>query len=245
MLGMAFKAGCAFAMGRRYAERLAQDSDENVKFRTTDNGNIIAIKDGEVVGGSGASVGPDKLPTFAFFASAEERKEQSFTKTVTQYARENLKPVIEALRFPKGMPADCERILMGKRSVEELAAHMNDNKARILPFIPYVYRNGTFTEGADTKHADVEKVIYTTADVKVGEETFRVTVQTKKKKPALGGSYVQYGVAKADKKTEATDSDIANKGRAADGLSYDGIIAQSENGTYEFCGLTFSFVGSR
>ena len=93
-LGRVFRLGLAFGKGKSMSRSLAQDSekgnDEDVKFRTLKNGNVVAIKDGKIVGGAGAKVGPDNLPTLEFFASAEERKGQSYSKTVTQYARTHL-----------------------------------------------------------------------------------------------------------------------------------------------------------
>lgn len=62
---MAFRCGVAFVAGARFSVGLRFVSeDEDLKYRTADNGNVIAIKDGEVVGGAGASVGPDKIPSF-------------------------------------------------------------------------------------------------------------------------------------------------------------------------------------
>ena len=40
---------------------------DDIKFRKTDNNQTIAIKNGEIVGGAGTSVGPDKLPSFEVF----------------------------------------------------------------------------------------------------------------------------------------------------------------------------------
>lgn len=72
---MAFRCGVAFAAGARFSLGLRFVSeDEDLKYRTADNGNVIAIKDGEVVGGAGASVGPDKIPSFEFFSASEEQK---------------------------------------------------------------------------------------------------------------------------------------------------------------------------
>lgn len=203
-LGRAYLLGFAFAKGLTC--RLAQDGDddesEDVKFRTLDNGAVIAIKDDEIVGGAGSSVGTDKLPTFEFFASAEERKGQSFTKTVRQYAEQHLKPVVEALRYPKGMPPDCERIAMGTKQIRELASHMNGDKAKVLPYIADVYRRGTFRGERDEKHPnDFASVIYTTANVSIDGETYRVELVSKKRSIPLkseGTPYLQYGISKAD-----------------------------------------------
>ena len=64
--------GRAFRAGFRYARGIALDADEeDVTFRTAKNGSVIAIKDGDVVGGAGTSVGADKLPTFSSFCSTE------------------------------------------------------------------------------------------------------------------------------------------------------------------------------
>ena len=73
---MAFRCGVAFAAGARFSVGLRFVSeDEDLKY-----GNVIAIKDGEVVGGAGASVGPDKIPSFEFFSASEEQKGEGFTE---------------------------------------------------------------------------------------------------------------------------------------------------------------------
>ena len=200
--GKAFALGRAFAAGILFARQMAQDADkdEDVKYRTTDNGQVIAIKDGDVVGGAGSSVGPDNLPTLEFFASSEERKGQSFTKTVTQYARQYVKPLVESLRSVKGMPTDCERIAVTGRSINDLASKMNSSKAAVLPMIGDVYRNGTYTVAPETKNKDsFEANVYTKGTAKVGGKKYEVTVITKKRRANQDGDrYLQYGIGKAD-----------------------------------------------
>ena len=91
---LAFRCGRAYAMGRafrtgfRYARGIALDADEeDVTFRTAKNGSVIAIKEGDVVGGAGTSVGPDKLPTFSSFAFDDKFKGKSFSYKVRCYDR--------------------------------------------------------------------------------------------------------------------------------------------------------------
>lgn len=203
-LGRAFRLGMAFGKGKSMSRSLAQDSekgnDEDVKFRTLKNGNVVAIKDGKIVGGAGAKVGPDNLPTLEFFASAEERKGQSYSKTVTQYARTHLKPLIESLRYPEGMPPDCERIAMNARSIDEIAAKMNSNKAAALPYIAEVYRKGKYTVEKETKNISAFALnVYTEATIKINGKDLKVTVITKQRQPTQQGErYLQYGIGKAD-----------------------------------------------
>lgn len=202
----AFRIGLAFVRGYFYAGRNlvmdAKDTDSGIKFRTTGSGQVIAIRDREIIGGAGASVGADKLPTFEFFASADERKGQGFTKTVRQYVEQHLRSVVEALRYPKGMPSDCERIVMGATQIRELASHMNSDKAKVLPYVAEVYRKGTFRGTPDEKHPkDFSSVIYTTADVRIGQKTYRVELISKRRAKQGGVEetpYIQYGISRAD-----------------------------------------------
>lgn len=205
---LAFRCGRAYAMGRafrtgfRYARGIALDADEeDVTFRTAKNGSIIAIKEGDVVGVAGTSVGPDKLPTFSSFASDDKFKGKSFSYKVRCYAKEHLKPVIESLRYPVGMPPDCERITMGNKQIGELASHMNADKAAILPFLAQVYREGKYRTGKDWKHPDAfDDVVYTTGIVKIGGRRYEVEVVSKRRIGQTKGrsEYVQYGISKAD-----------------------------------------------
>lgn len=203
-LGRAFRLGLAFGKGKSMSGSVAQDSekgdDEDVKFRTLKNGNVVAIKDGKIVGGAGSKVGPDNIPSLEFFASAEERKEQSYSKTVTQYARTHLKPLIESLRYPGGMPPDCERIEVNGRSIDEIAAKMNSNKAAALPYIAEVYRKGTYTVEKEKKKPNAYALnIFTEATIKVNGRDLKVTVITKQRQPKQQGErYLQYGIGKAD-----------------------------------------------
>jgi hypothetical protein len=120
---MAFRCGVAFVAGARFSVGLRFVSeDEDLKYRTADNGNVIAIKDGEVVGGAGASVGPDKIPSFEFFSASEEQKGEGFTKRVRQYVETYVRDKVEAQRHPKGMSDDCERIVMGPKQIRELTS---------------------------------------------------------------------------------------------------------------------------
>ena len=205
---LAFRCGRAYAMGRafragfRYARGIALDADkEDVTFRTAKNGSVIAIKDGDVVGGAGTSVGPDKLPTFSSFCSTEAAAGKKFTAQVRMYAQQYLKPVIESLRYPGGMPDDCERIVMGPAQIRELASHMNSDKAKVLPFIAEVYRTGSYRQVPDLKHKDsVEAVVYTTGRVTTEDgETFTVELVSKKLRGASRkAGFIQYGISKAD-----------------------------------------------
>ena len=204
---LAFRCGRAYAMGRafrtgfRYARGIALDADEeDVTFRTAKNGSVIAIKEGDVVGGAGTSVGPDKLPTFSSFCSTEAAAGKKFTAQVRMYAQQYLKPVIESLRYPGGMPVDCERIVMGSAQIRELASHMNSNKADVLPYLAEIYRKGTFRYEADQKKPkEFSMVVYTTSVIEVNGRKVKVELITKKRaKNQLGGEYIQYGISKAD-----------------------------------------------
>lgn len=225
----AFQLGYSFRLGLMYGRQLALD--EELKFRTLENGTTIAIKDDEVVGGAGSAVGPDKLPTFEWFMRG--RTGEGRASMVRSYAAIHLKSIIESLRYPKGMPPDCERIHMGPKQIRELAGHMNHDKEKVLPYIADAYRKGKYRQARDTKHDDIESVIYTTADIDVGSETYEVELISKKRKLATGGGYIQYGIGKADKKKGAADSDTCSHRRAAVGPLPEDSVPPAGRGVYE------------
>lgn len=214
-LKTAFAIGRAFGEGFLYGCRLALASDaeeDDVTFRTAKNGSIIAIKDGEVAGGAGTSVGPDKLPAFSSFASDDKFKGKSFSYKVRCYAKEHLRPVIESLRYPGGMPLDCERITMSNKQIGELVSHMDTDKAAILPFLAQVYREGKYRTGKDWKHPDAfDNVVYTTGIVKIGGRRYEVEVLSKRRIGQTSGrpEYVQYGISKADSVSQDSLKDSA------------------------------------
>lgn len=202
----AYVLGLAFATGRKAGKLkrrgIAVDADEKVQFRTVDHGKVIAIKNGEVVGGAGTAVGRDQLPTFSSYMST--RPGTGFAAGVRSYAEQHLKPVVEALRFPKGMPSDCERIVMGKPQIRELASHMNDDKAEALPYVAEVYRNGTYEVVDDYKHSEsFDAVVYTTATIDTGKKRLKVELVSKKRKGEDANRYIQYGISRADKAEDA------------------------------------------
>ena len=205
-LGWAFGRGMAFAMSKHMAQDGEQDSDEkDVQFRTSENGHVIAIKDGKVVGGAGAKVGQDGMPTLNFFAANPQFEGKSFSYKVKMYAKQVLKSKLETLQYPKGMPPDCARIELTSSGLGELASKMNDDKALALPFIPQVYREGAYRTALDSKHPDIEFVVYTTALVEVSDgRKLKVEIQSKKSKGK--GDYRHYGIAKADEEKEKTSN---------------------------------------
>ena len=208
VLIVAFRAGLAFSEGLHYSRTgLALDAkDEDVEFRTTENGHVVAIKDGKVVGGAGLSVGPDNVPTFESFDSTSNQS-LSFTKRVKTYVEKFICPVVQSLSYPKGMPPDCARIQMEKPQVRELVSHLNSDKVKALPYVGQVYREGTYRTAEDQKHkGSFDLVVYTSARVLIGKEEFDIEVITKRREPGQKGErYVQYGLSKADK-VEAEDS---------------------------------------
>lgn len=66
------------------------------------------------------------------------------------------------------MPPDCERIAMNARSIDEVAAKMNSNKAAALPYIAEVYRKGKYTVEKETKNISAFALnVYTEATIKI------------------------------------------------------------------------------
>lgn len=142
----AFCLGYAFGLGTLYGRRqLARDEEPGkIKFRTIKNGNTIAIKDGDVVGGAGSSVGPDKLPTFEWFMRGHpELDGASFTKTVTKYVRELVarrgSPVVKCNGSIDGVPVVAT---FTTKSIAEIASKLSDSGRDVLPFMFDVMETG-------------------------------------------------------------------------------------------------------
>ena len=224
-LGMAFRAGMAFSFGRGFASgQIAVDSNISKKIQrwiTIKNTHVPIGENGEPLTKVGKKilddgqqkenesknsnsrlVGPDKLPTFEDFINSEKQKSKgnSFTANVRDYAEIHLKPIVEALRYPKGMPPDCEQIIMGPKQIRELASHMNPDKVTVLPYVIDAYRNGEFKIKSDEKHPEVKSVVYTTKNISVSGDVYFVELISKAlRDKTFNGKYLQYGISKADK----------------------------------------------
>lgn len=224
-LGQAFKMGLAFSLGRGLAGgQIAVDSNISKKIQrwiTVKKTHVPIGENGKPVTKLGKKildekqdkkeenkksnlrlVGPDKLPTFDDFINSDEQKSKgnSFTANVRDYAETHLKPIVEALRYPEGMPPDCEKIIMGPKQIRELASHMNPDKIAVLPYVVDAYRHGKFKIGEDEKHSEVKSVVYTTKNVKVGGNVYFVELISKAlRDKTFNGKYLQYGISKADK----------------------------------------------
>lgn len=218
-LGKAFALGYAFYKGVNIRSSVANDGiiGKILKWITVKGAHIPIGKGGKPLNETGKkalskqsssrslkTVGPDKLPSFKDFASTSERKNNSTSKNVKKYAIVHLKPIIESLRYPKGMPNDCNKILMSKKMAGELANHINDDKLKALPYIADVYRNGKYRIAPEEKNPFAySNVIYTSKTIKVDGENFNVELVSKKLvNKREDANYVQYGISKVDKVSE-------------------------------------------
>lgn len=134
---------------------------EDIKFRKTDNNQTIAIKEGEVVGGAGTSVGPDKLPSFSSFLETNpELKGQSYTKRVTQYLTNYFKG--KEIVKPNGLPK-ANKVIFTRVGIRKTAGGMNDNKEKALPYLLDIYRTGQYLGSApdEKNHHGVRQFHYT------------------------------------------------------------------------------------
>ena len=216
-LGKAFRAGFLFWLGSRF-NAMAMDKKPE-KWITIKGNHIPLDKDGSPMSKTGKKilnttnqnttqtkmvdglpvVGPDNIPEFrAFTLTVEGNK--SFSAMARLFAKKYLKPIVESLRYPKGMPENCERIVMGSKQIGELANHLNPDKALILPFIPEIYRKGNYRCVPDEKHVDVKQVVYTTHIIEVaGSKYFVELVSKELKDKSRNGEFLQYGISKADR----------------------------------------------
>lgn len=203
--------GLAFALGLNFAKvATAADSSDSdkVKFRTLKDGLVVAIKEGKIVGGAGASLGKDNIPSFSFYRSGEGAQYKDEAKAILHYLDEHIKPVVESIKNPRGMPSGCERIKMGKKQQNELLTHLSKEKMLVLPYIAEGYRNGSYTTVPDYKHPkQFSRVIYTTGEVTVGDRVFEVTLVSKQR--IFDGGYIQYGITRADEKRKKTAEDVS------------------------------------
>lgn len=177
----AFQLGYSFRLGLMYGRQLALD--EELKFRTLENGSTIAIKDGEVAGGAGSAVGPDKLPTFEWFMRGHPELEGvSFTKGATKYVRalvaQRGSPVVKCNGSIDGVPIVAT---FTSRSMEEIVSKLSARGRDALPFMFDVMETGNFLGFIDAPKEShhrkrIAKFAYFTKNVQIRGETVRVQV---------------------------------------------------------------------
>ena len=225
-LGKAFRAGFLFWLGSRF-NAMAMDKKPE-KWITIKGNHIPLDKDGSPMSKTGKKilnttkqnttqtkmvdglpvVGPDNIPEFKAFALTIEGN-KSFSAITKLFVKKYLKPIVESISHPKGLPEDCEAIVMGPRQISELASHMNEDKAKVLPYLPQIYREGQYRSVTDEKHREVKRVIYTTMTVEVnGSKYFVELISKQLLDKTRSGEYLQYGISKADK----LGNDSAGKG---------------------------------
>lgn len=182
---------------------------EDIKFRKTDNNQTIAIKEGEVVGGAGTSVGPDKLPSFSSFLETNpELKGQSYTKRVTQYLTNYFKG--KEIVKPNGLPK-ANKVIFTRVGIRKTAGGMNDNKEKALPYLLDIYRTGQYLGSApdEKNHHGVRQFHYTQKTINVGKERLKVTLCSKEMDTT---DFQHYLIDKADKANDSRKAfDLHNR----------------------------------
>ena len=171
---------------------------EDIKFRKTDNNQTIAIKEGEIVGGAGTSVGPDKLPTFS--AYKERYQGKSASKVATLYMKEYYCNGIKAIENPRGLP-DAKKIVFTTNGAKETGRAITDNKMLVLPYIGDVYRTGQYIGSSKDGdgHSAVLKFHYTSKTVEIQGKKYKVTLCAKEmSKDAGNDPFRHYLIDKAD-----------------------------------------------
>lgn len=217
---------------------------EDIKFRKTDNNQTIAIKEGEVVGGAGTSVGPDKLPTFDVFKKQHEGL--SPAKIATKYVQEYFCRGIKGIDKPAGLPC-ADRIIFTSNGAKETGRAITDNKMLVLPYVADIYRTGAYVGSSSKtkdKHTDVERFHYTRKEINVSGKKLVVTVCSKEMKERVGPyRFRHYLIDKDDPtKNKAGDSEPYPKPNRqnSDHLFNSGILARDateSNEIYEFVDL--------
>lgn len=183
---------------------------EDIKFRKTVNNQIIAIKDGKVVGGAGTSVGPDKLPTFGVFKKQHEGL--SPAKIATKYVQEYFCRGIKGIDKPAGLPC-ADRIIFTSNGAKETGRAITDNKMLVLPYVADIYRTGAYVGSSSKtkdKHTDVERFHYTRKEINVSGKKLVVTVCSKEMKERVGPyRFRHYLIDKSDAKDSKENSDLS------------------------------------
>ncbi|WP_289702593.1 DUF2213 domain-containing protein [uncultured Parasutterella sp.] len=183
---------------------------EDIKFRKTDNNQTIAIKEGEVVGGAGTSVGPDKLPTFDVFKKQHEGL--SPAKIATKYVQEYFCRGIKGIDKPAGLPC-ADRIIFTSNGAKETGRAITDNKMLVLPYVADIYRTGAYVGSSSKtkdKHTDVERFHYTRKEINVSGKKLVVTVCSKEMKERVGPyRFRHYLIDKSDAKDSKENSDLS------------------------------------
>lgn len=209
---LAFQMGIAFADGMRYAQSQGLLTEDKKNGWITVNGAHVFVRNGRPTGVMAQKIAPDKenvptvrkskLPSLNNWLKRHGPGEgDGRYGSLRAYVNEVVAPAIEKLRYPGGMPEDCERFHLSRRTNRSIVSHsLNKDKIKILPSLPRVLDEGTFRVTDDTKHSDIEKIVYTTAIVRSGGKKFRVVVTSKKRRAVQKGSspYFVYEIGKAD-----------------------------------------------
>lgn len=181
---------------------------EDIKFRKTENNQTIAIKEGEVVGGAGTSVGPDKLPTFEVFKKNHEGK--SASKIATLYVKEHYCNGLKAIENPKGLPK-AEKIVFTTNGAKETGRAITENKMLALPYIGEVYRTGKYIGSSKDGdgHSAVMRFHYTRKTIEIQGKRYQITLCSKEMAKSAGSDpFRHYLIDKADL---AQDKNLASK----------------------------------
>ncbi len=195
----AYDYGYFFYLGYLYAkyQNLALDGDQDVKFRKTENNQTICIKNNEVVGGAGSSVGPDNLPSFSYFVGSDPKlKGISYTKQVTAYLKAHYAG--KSIKNPAGLKG-CKELRFSNAGFKETASHMNTDKEKILPFLAYIYRTGTELAPSNDYHdaKSTATIHYTRKILKIDKRFYEVTVISKQAGKGVA-EFSHYAIGKAD-----------------------------------------------
>ena len=209
----AFLLGVAFCLGAWFAQNKNNLAQDALIFRTLKNGVKIAIKDGEVVGGAGSAVGPDKLPTFDNYANQERFKGVNSRKIATKYMQEHYQKGIKEVKLSYPLKFGdliADKVVFTGNSCKETVAKINPDKLKILPYIAELYRTGipqnVKKDLKSEKHnSDGRAYGYVENSIKVNGKLYKVTLVARF---IQGQSLQHYAIGKADLTRDAKQKNV-------------------------------------
>ena len=210
-ISRAFYLGYLWSLGRRFAMDRAMAMDAKRDLRdvrwVTINGTHVPIskKTGKVVGHlkhifdwyKTEKSMAEKRPNFSNFVASHKdligksRAFQVKKYMKTQYIDKNVTAKL------KNAPKGCETVYFIGKSAGETANHINKDKLELLPYLPEIFAKASHRKAKDTKHEDIDFILYSSCKFAVGGRLFDVALVSKKPKDS-NRVFFEYLIDKAD-----------------------------------------------
>lgn len=210
-ISKAFYLGYLWSLGRRFAMDRAMAMDAKRDLRdvrwVTINGTHVPIskKTGKIVGHLKHVIEwhktqqdlTEKRPKFSdFVASTRGLTTKSKAYQVKKYMRDVYVDTHTTAKL-KNAPKGCDTVHFIGRSAGETASHINKDKLELLPYLPEIFAKATHKKEKETKHPDIEFVLYSKCKFVVEGKQYFVELVSKKPKDD-NRVFFQYMIDKAD-----------------------------------------------